>query len=86
MDHSISNTSAPGELGHLELLAELDALGEALRAWMEMAPTWQPAESCRRLVHRLLQRSESLRVRLEAPLEGSPNEPFDKGNDHVGAI
>jgi len=56
------------ELDHLELLAEVDALGERLRDWSGAAPPWETARSCRAIVERLLQRAQMLRVRLEAPL------------------
>jgi len=56
------------ELAHLELLAEVDALVEALKHWSEQAPAWGPARACRALVHRLVERTDLMRVRLEAPL------------------
>jgi len=56
------------ELAHLELLAEIDSLSRSLERWSESAPAWQPAEVCAALVQRLLERAESARVRLEAPL------------------
>ena len=56
------------ELAHLELLAEVDALVDRLNRWADDAPAWQPAEKCRALVRRLIERAASLRVRLEAPL------------------
>ena len=56
------------ELPHLELLAEVDALAEALQRWADGAPHWEPARTCRALVHRLVERTGSIRVRLEAPL------------------
>lgn len=56
------------EVARLALLAEVDALTERLRGWADHAPTWQPAETCRALVWRLVERTEGLRVRLEAPL------------------
>jgi len=59
---------ARAELVHLELLAELDALVGRLQGWADGAPAWQPAEPCRALVRRLVERADSLRVRLEAPL------------------
>ena len=37
---------APGELAHLELLAQLDALLEGLKRWATAAPPWQPAQPC----------------------------------------
>ena len=59
---------APAELLHLELLAEVDALLGRLQGWADSAPTWQPSQPCRALVHRTAERAQSLRVRLEAPL------------------
>jgi hypothetical protein len=56
------------ELAHLELLAEVDTLLAELEAWAERAPQWPPARHCRALVERLIQRTATLRVRLEAPL------------------
>jgi len=56
------------ELSHLELLAEVDALVESLNGWAESSPSWQPARACRALVHRLTERLNALRLRLEAPL------------------
>jgi len=56
------------ELSHLELLAEVDTLGESLQGWAAESPAWRPARACRALVHRLTERLDALRVRLEAPL------------------
>ena len=56
------------ELGHLELLAEVDSLADALKRWAGDPPDWQPARTCRALVGRLAERTQSMRVRLEAPL------------------
>lgn len=56
------------ELVHLELLAEVDSLSDALTRWVGGAPNWRPADTCQALVRRLLERTDSLRVRLEAPL------------------
>jgi hypothetical protein len=56
------------ELAHLELLAEVDSLTEALERWGDTPPDWQPAGACRALINRLLQRTKGLRVRLESPL------------------
>ncbi|MCD4727651.1 MAG: hypothetical protein K8R46_08315, partial [Pirellulales bacterium] len=56
------------ELAHLELLAEVDTLVGRLNRWADDAPDWRPAEKCRALVRRLVDRAGSLRVRLEAPL------------------
>lgn len=56
------------ELARLELLAEVDALVEALKEWASHAPAWGPGRACRALVHRLVERTDLMRVRLEAPL------------------
>ena len=56
------------ELAQLELLAEVDALAEALGQWADQSPPWQPARPCAALVRRLLERVRLIRLRLEAPL------------------
>jgi hypothetical protein len=61
------------ELEHLELLAEVDTLWAELRRWHDDAPrfesnTWRPAEACCALLRRLEERTDALRVRIEAPL------------------
>ena len=56
------------ELAHLELLCEVDSLSQRLECWADDAPRWEPAQSCRALVRRLLERTRSLRRRLEGPL------------------
>ncbi|MGQ9573963.1 MAG: GTPase [Thermoguttaceae bacterium] len=58
----------PAELAHLELLAELDSLCEALQQWADQCPAWEPARACRALVLRLLERMRLVRLRLESPL------------------
>ncbi len=56
------------ELEHLELLAEIDALVRELQAWNERRPDWPPARDTADLVRRLLERTATLRIRIEAPL------------------
>jgi hypothetical protein len=56
------------ELAQLELLAQTDELVERLRRWADPASPWEPMSRCRALVRRLLDRVETLRIRLEAPL------------------
>ncbi|HUG94330.1 MAG TPA: GTPase domain-containing protein [Planctomycetaceae bacterium] len=56
------------ELAQLELLAQTDELVERLRRWAEPPSPWEPMSRCRALVRRLLDRVETLRIRLEAPL------------------
>lgn len=56
------------EFEHLELLAEIDTLVERLEHWVGTAPDWPPAEHCRAVVRRLVQRVAALRVRIDAPL------------------
>ncbi|NLE39265.1 MAG: hypothetical protein GX621_14675, partial [Pirellulaceae bacterium] len=55
-------------MAHFETLAEIDSLAAQLRRWADDAPDWPPAEAARALVARLLERTETLRIRLEAPL------------------
>jgi len=57
-----------GDLSHLELLAEIDALARRLEDWSQSAPPWRPAETCRAIIGRLAGRLNSLRIRLESPL------------------
>jgi len=56
------------ELAHLELLAEVDSLRESLARWVGDLPDWQPAQTCRALVRRLIERTGTLQLRLNAPL------------------
>ena len=56
------------ELAHLELLADLDSLSESIRKWVGEPPDWAVARACRSIVHRLSQRLDALRLRLQAPL------------------
>jgi len=56
------------ELAHLELLAEIDALNEALDRWASAAPDWPSARTCQALIRRLIERIGSTRIRLAAPL------------------
>lgn len=56
------------ELTHLELLAEMDSLADALERWAGEPPEWPAARMCRALVRRLGERTGSMRVRLDAPL------------------
>lgn len=56
------------ELAHLELLAEVDSLTEAVERWAETVPDWQPARMCQAMVRRLIERTRTLRIRLDAPL------------------
>lgn len=58
----------PAELARLEMLAEVQALVEEVRAWAADAPDWPPARQCRALVELWAARVDTLRVRLEAPL------------------
>ncbi len=56
------------QLERLELSAEIDALLDRLQRWTDSARPWQPAEVCRRMLGRLVERAEALRQRLESPL------------------
>jgi energy-coupling factor transporter ATP-binding protein EcfA2 len=57
-----------GDLAHLELLAEIDALARRLDDWSRGFPPWRPAETCQAVIGRLAGRLNSLRIRLESPL------------------
>ena len=57
-----------GELARLKALARIDELVERLDSWAEHSVPWQPARDAQALVRRLLDRIDSLRLRLEAPL------------------
>ena len=59
---------ASGEWSHLELLAEVDTLLAELSDWAEQAGDWPPSRQARALVKRLVERSDTMRVRFEAPL------------------
>jgi len=56
------------DVQNLALLAELDRLIDRLRQLTADAPDWQAADRCRRLLKRLLERAEGIRLRFEAPL------------------
>jgi len=55
-------------ISQLELLAEIDTLVEDLRTWADSAPAWEPARTAQKLIHRLLERLEGIRIRMDAPL------------------
>ncbi len=57
-----------GQLEHLALLADVDALTGELRDWSDRAPAWPAARQCAALIRRLAERTDTLRVRLHAPL------------------
>lgn len=57
-----------GELARLQDLARIDELVERLGEWTEHTVPWQPARQAQALVRRLLERVDSLRLRIEAPL------------------
>ncbi|HEX7376181.1 MAG TPA: GTPase domain-containing protein [Pirellulales bacterium] len=56
------------ELLHLELLADVDALMTDLALWSRRAGDWPPARQAQALVRRLAERTDTMRIRLEAPL------------------
>ena len=56
------------DISQLEILAEIDTLAEDLRSWGESAPAWEPARTAQKLIHRLLERLEGIRIRMDAPL------------------
>ncbi len=56
------------QLARLELLAEIDSLVERMRRWAGSAPDWAAARQCGALIERLGERTDALRIRIEAPL------------------
>ena len=56
------------ELQQLTILAEIDDLVLRVRRWLDDAPAWGPALKARSLVSKILDRVNSLRIRLESPL------------------
>ncbi len=56
------------DLNQLELLSQVDHLLQRADAWTESPSTWQPVVQAQGLLRRVLTRTESLRIRLEAPL------------------
>ncbi|MBM81286.1 MAG: hypothetical protein CMJ78_11945 [Planctomycetaceae bacterium] len=56
------------ELAQLEMFAQIDELVRRLNDWQEQESTWAPLSTSQALVRRLLERVETLRIRLEAPL------------------
>ena len=56
------------ELQQLTILAEIDDLVLRLRRWLNDAPAWAPGRKARSLVLKILDRVNSLRIRLESPL------------------
>ena len=56
------------DLNQLELLARVETVMRQAHAWADAASTWQPICQAQSLMRRVLERTDSLRVRLEAPL------------------
>ncbi|MDQ3330907.1 MAG: 50S ribosome-binding GTPase, partial [Planctomycetota bacterium] len=56
------------DLDQLDLLARVDDLTARVRAWVDADLPWEPAGRVKALLRRVLDRVETLRVRLETPL------------------
>ncbi len=56
------------ELEQLTLLTEIDDLLNRIRRWKQQEVPWEPATNARALVGEVLNRVQSLRIRLESPL------------------
>ena len=56
------------DLNQMELLAQVDHLLMQARVWTESASPWHPVVQAQGLLRRVLARTDSLRIRLEAPL------------------
>ena len=57
-----------GELQQITLLFEIDELAARVRRWAQGGPAWRPAETARALTLRVLERVQTVRLRLETPL------------------
>ena len=57
-----------GELQQISLLHEIDELAGRVRRWAAAGPAWRPAENARALTRLVLERVQTVRLRLEAPL------------------
>jgi len=57
-----------GELQHLSLLHDVDDLTALVRRWVSEGVGWEPAVRARGLALQVLERVQTLRVRLETPL------------------
>lgn len=56
------------ELSQLEMLSAIDDLRDGVSAWVAQPTHWEPMRRCQSLLTRVLDRVETLRIRLEAPL------------------
>ncbi len=56
------------ELSQLELLSAIDDLRDRVLSWVNEPSPWEPVKRCQSLLKRILERVETLRIRLEAPL------------------
>jgi hypothetical protein len=56
------------EITQFEALSQIDELARLAREWADRPVAWAPANRCNALVKRVLDRVETLRIRLEAPL------------------
>lgn len=56
------------DLNQLELLSQVDHLLRQVHVWTESPSPWQPVVQAQGLLRRVLARTDSLRIRLEAPL------------------
>lgn len=59
---------ASHELAHLDHLARLDTLTEDARAWAKRPSRWRPVTRTQAVLTRVLDRVNTLRLRLDAPL------------------
>lgn len=55
-------------LAQLEMFSQIDELIRRLDEWTDSDSSWEPVNHCRALIRRVLERLQTLRLRLEAPL------------------
>ncbi|MFK7777372.1 MAG: 50S ribosome-binding GTPase, partial [Gimesia sp.] len=56
------------ELAQIEMLAAVDSLIHQLQLWSEQKTDWKTTQQCQAVIHKLLPRLDTLRVRLQSPL------------------
>ena len=56
------------ELEQLEILARVDDLTSRVTRWASADTPWQPVRGCQALLNRVLDRVDTLRIRLQAPV------------------
>ena len=56
------------EVRQLELLSSIDDLRQRTQRWVTQSTEWEPEKRAQSLLRRVLDRVETLRIRMESPL------------------